>query len=315
MGLLQDVVAVKIVTPGTNSWEVTSTDISLVRALMRMTCGFLSGCSCGDRSVVFLLQKCPVSWVKPILPVQDFHTVKIFAFWWLCVALPPSLPLRCCIHHHDNCVPFGCIAVPFCGFLWRRAGTHWTPLTTAWDVQAQDRMMPGQTPATFCELTVILQDFYQFFNPFTYLPWSYLLRDLCVDLLCGARSWRDDFHSTGTKKDSRQGMHFKAPGKATALLINSMCVSALSWLPDSSLLLPSSALGFGAGCTSWHLTGAAPAVTCPLPAPLVRSPFGRDRVHTHMSYLLVWKGGKGGWGWDEMENLKLLLSPLCLPCK
>lgn len=137
----------------------------------------------------------------------------------------PSLPLRCCIHHHDNCVPFGCIAVPFCGFLWRRAGTHWTALTTAWVVQAQDRMIPGQTPATFCELTVILQDFYQFFNPFTYLPWSYLLRDLCVDLLCGARSWRDDFHSTGTKKDSRQGMHFKAPGKATALLINSVCVS------------------------------------------------------------------------------------------
>lgn len=156
-------------------------------------------------------------------------------------------------------------------------------------------MISAQTPATFYELTVILQDFYQFFNPFTYLPWSHLLRDLCVDLLYGARSWRDDFHSTATKKkDGRQGMHFKAPEKATALLFNSVCLSTLSWLPHSSLFLPSSALGFGAGYMSWHLTGASPAVTYPLPVPLVRSPLGEDRVHTHLSYLLVWRGGKRG---------------------
>lgn len=36
----------------------------------------------------------------------------------------------------------------------------------------------------------------------------------------GARSWRDDFLRTGTKRDSRRGMHFKASGKATALVIN-----------------------------------------------------------------------------------------------
>lgn len=154
-------------------------------------------------------------------------------FVWL--SLPPSLsPSQSvhtrCIHLHDNCAPFGSLAVPFHGFLWRGAGTCWTPLTTAWDVQAQDRIISGQTPATFYELTVILQDFYQFFNPFTYLPWSHLLRDLCVDLLYGARSWRDDFHSTATKKGSRQGMHFKAPEKPTALLINSVCVSQ-PWAP------------------------------------------------------------------------------------
>lgn len=51
-------------------------------------------------------------------------------------------------------------------------------------------------------------------------------------------------------------------------------VSALSWLPDLSLPLPSSARGFGFGYTSWHLTGAAPAVMDPLPMPSVGSLFG-----------------------------------------
>lgn len=158
MGLLQGIDADKIITPETNFWEMISTDISLVCALMRVTCGYWV--ICGDWSVVFLLQKCPVSWVKPILPGQGLHTAQIFAFWWLCVALPPSFPLSLPVSAHMlHPSPWrlcslwihGC---PSSVHLWRGAGTGVTPLAAAWDVQAQDRMISGQTPATFYVLTV-----------------------------------------------------------------------------------------------------------------------------------------------------------------
>lgn len=159
---------------------------------------------------------------------NQFSQDRVFTLWkpllsdgfvWLSLPLSfsPSQSVHTrCIHHHDNCVPLDpwLSLFPFCGFLRRGADTRWAPLTTAWDVQAQDRMISGQTLATFCELTLILKDFYQFFNPFTYLPWSHLLRDLCVDLLYGARSWKGGFHSTATKKRQQARDAFQSTWKA-----------------------------------------------------------------------------------------------------
>lgn len=196
-----------------------STDISLVCALMRVTCGYWVDVAVGTEVWCFCCRN--VQWAES----NQFSQDRVFTqrqsllfgdFVWL--SLPPSLsPSQSvhthCIHHHDNYAPFASMAVPFCAFLWRGAGTPWTPLTTAWDDQAQDRMISGQTAATFYELPVILQDFNQLCNPFTYLPWSHLLRDLCADLLDGARSWRDDFHSTATKKRQQTRDAFQSTWK------------------------------------------------------------------------------------------------------
>lgn len=136
----------------------------------------------------------------------------------------------------------------------------------------------------FYELTVILQDFYQFFNPSMYLPWSLLLRGLCK----GTKITEGWFSQYLYKKDSRQGIrlnYLKRPELYWLIwqyMKELALVSALIWLPSLSLLLPVSALCFGFSYTSWQLHRSCSS--CNIPG-------------TSYVQVLLWK-----WQWDEFAS-------------